>query len=143
MLLSDTRNHTVMCTDTASTAGVLTDFVIDPTIGKIVALKLKNTDGPVDTLHWEDLTAFGTGTITIPTAAAITTANDRAAELAGKQSKLLGKHILTDTGTDLGTVNDIDFDPASGALISLITANGPIYADRLINSGSYATIIKT
>jgi sporulation protein YlmC with PRC-barrel domain len=122
---------------------MLDDFIIDPTIGKIVALKVKNTSGPGDTLHWEDLTAFGPDTITIPTTEAIATAHPRAADLDSKQTRLLGKRLLTDTGTDLGTVNDIDFDPASGALIALITANGSIYADRLINSGSYATIIKT
>jgi sporulation protein YlmC with PRC-barrel domain len=143
MLFSDTRRHSVMCTDTATTAGVLDDFVIDPTTANIVALKIKNAGGAGDVVHWEDLSAFGADIITVATAEAITTARGRAAELDGKRSRLMGKHLLTDTGTDLGTVNDIDFDPATGALISLITANGPIDAHRLINSGGYATIIKT
>ncbi|MEV6527332.1 PRC-barrel domain-containing protein [Longispora sp. NPDC051575] len=130
-----------MTTDTASTIGKLSALIVDPTIGQVLALRLRKTTGPGDTLHWEDLTAFGPDAVTIPTAAAVTSARDRAAELDDKAAELIGKRVLTDTGNDLGAVADIDFDPASGTIISLVTPGGPVYGDRLRGCGSYAVIV--
>jgi sporulation protein YlmC with PRC-barrel domain len=64
------------------------------------------------------------------------------AELSAKQSEVIGKRLLTDAGAEIATVTDVDFDPANGAVVSLITASGPVYGRRLIGCGSYAVIIK-
>ena len=61
--------------------------------------------------------------------------------MSGKDQRLLGKRVLTTFGEDLGPVTDVDFDPDSGAVISLVLAGGDISGNRLIGIGSYAAIV--
>lgn len=141
MLFSEATGHPVMGTDTARTVGTVDRFLVDPVTPGVVALLLRKTESAGDTLHWEDLTAFGADAVTVTSAEAITAARGRAAELAGKSSELVGKRLLTDAGAEIGTVTDVDFNPANGALVSLITSAGPVYSNRLIGCGSYAAVV--
>lgn len=142
MLFSEATGRTVLSTGTAETVGTVDGFLVDPVTAQVVALRLKKTLGSGDTLHWAEVTSFGTDNVTVTSADAVTQAADTAKDLDTKSAQLLGKRLLTDAGTDIGTVDDIEFDPASGAVISLQTRNGPVYGDRLIGCGSYAVIVK-
>jgi sporulation protein YlmC with PRC-barrel domain len=142
MLFSEAVGRTVLSTGTAETVGTVAGFLVDPATAQVVAIRLRKTSGSGDTLHWPDLTSFGTDNVTVPSADAITNATGTAADLDTKNAELLGKRLLTDAGNEIGTVDDIDFDPASGAVISLQTRNGPVYGDRLIGCGSYAVIVR-
>ena len=53
----------------------------------------------------------------------------------------MGKRLLTDDGTEIGTVDDIDFDPTGGAVKAVVTRGGPVAGDRLRGCGSYAVIV--
>ena len=142
MLFSEATGRTVLSTGTAETVGTVAGFLVDPVTAQVVAVKLKKTHGGGDTVHWPDLASFGTDNVTVTSADVITKATGRAKDLDSKAGEMLGKRLLTAAGTDIGTVDDIDFDPASGAVICLQTGNGPVYGDRLIGCGSYAVIIK-
>lgn len=142
MLFSEATGRTVLSTGTAETVGTVSGFLVDPVTAQVVAIRLKKTPGSGDTLHWADLTSFGADNLTVTTADVITHATGPAKDLNTEAAVMLGKRLLTDAGTDIGTVGDIDFDPASGAVISLQTTNGPVYGDRLIGCGSYAVIVK-
>ena len=142
MLFSDATGRTVLSTGTAETVGTVAGFLVDPVTAQIVALRLKKTHGSGNTVPWTDLTSFGADNVTVTSADVITEATGTVKDLDSKAGQLLGKRLLTDAGTDIGTVNDIEFDPASGAVISLKTSNGPVYGDRLIGCGSYAVIVK-
>lgn len=141
MLFSEAKGRRVIATDTASTVGTVDGFLVDPSVARVLALRLKKTSGSGDTLHWEDLTAFGADHVTAPAADVITDARGRAAELDAKAAELVGKRILTDAGDEAGTVSDVDFNPDNGAVVSLITSNGTVYGSRLIGCGSYAVVI--
>ena len=142
MLFSEARNRPVMNTATADTVGAVSGFIVDPSIGKVVALRLKKAPGSGDTLHWEDLTAFGTDAVTVATTRSIGKSRGTAAKLAGKQFELIGKRLLTDAGDEIGVVEDVDFDPGNGSVVSLVTSAGPVYGSRLIGCGSYAVVVK-
>jgi sporulation protein YlmC with PRC-barrel domain len=142
MLFSEAVGRRVLSTGTAETVGTVAGFVVDPATAQVVAIRLKKTHGSGNTLHWPDLASFGADDVTVPSADAITSASGTAADLDTKNAELLGKRLLTDAGTEIGTVDDIDFDPASGAVISLQTPNGPVNGDRLIGCGSYAVIVR-
>ena len=142
MLFSEATGRRVLSTGTAETVGTVAGFLVDPVTAQVVALRLKKTHGSGDTVPWPDLTSFGADNVTVPSAEVITEATGAAKDLDTKAGAMLGKRLLTDAGTDIGTVDDIDFDPASGAVISLHTSNGPVYADRLIGCGSYAVIVR-
>ena len=78
---SEVAKRPVMSTDAARTVGIVTGFVIDPDSKRVIALRLTKTPASGDTLHWEDLTAFGPDAITVPSDAVIVAARGPAAEL--------------------------------------------------------------
>ena len=44
------------------------------------------------------------------------------------------------TGDEIGTVDDVEFDPETGEVTSLILASGDIAGTRLVGIGSYAVV---
>ncbi len=141
-LISQAIKRPVMSTADARTVSVVAGFIIDPTDRRILAVRLAKTPGTADTLHWDDITAFGPDAVTVPAETAITPARGRAAELTGRDAELLGKRLLTDTGVELGKVEDVDFDPANGSINYLIGAHDRHAGTRLLGCGSYAVIIR-
>lgn len=143
MRFSEAGGRHVVSTSTATTVGRVHGFVVDPLARRVVALELKKTEGPGDTLAWEALTAFGRDAVTVPGAAAITTAEGRVAELTGKSHGLLRKRVLTEAGDEVGTVEDVEFEAASGRVTALLTKTEEIDGDRLIGIGSYAVVVRS
>ena len=55
----------------------------------------------------------------------------RVQALADARFALLNKRVLDDRGDESGTVHDVDFDPESGRVTSVITSTGSLDGDRL------------
>ncbi|HYN73275.1 MAG TPA: PRC-barrel domain-containing protein [Nakamurella sp.] len=142
MLFSEAMGRKVVSTDTASTVGQVSDYVVDPRLPGIVALTLSRTSSRGSALPWPNIIAFGVDAVTVPGAAAVVEADQYLAELAGKPHTLLHKRVLTTSGVQLGTVLDVDFDPNLGRLAALILERGPIDAARLLGVGSYAVMMQ-
>lgn len=142
MLFSEATGRTVLSTSAAETIATVSDFLVDPLTAQVVAIRLKKTHGAGDTLHWADLISFGADNVIVSSPDVFGKATGAAASLDPKTAELVGKRVLTDAGTEIGVVTDVDFDPASGALLSLLSTDEPIHADRLIGCGSYAVIVK-
>lgn len=140
MLVTEAEGRDVVDTGSASVLGRISDVVIDPRGGSILALRLDRTrDG--DTVHWPDVDSFGPDAVTIASRTAVRPAEGRAAELLAADHKLIGKRALTDAGDGAGRVIDVDFDPATGAVTAVITTDGSVSGDRLIGCGSYAVVV--
>jgi sporulation protein YlmC with PRC-barrel domain len=142
MLFSEAGSHPVVSTDTASTVGSVGGFVVDPVAASVVALRVRHSGGDGDTLHWEDVKAFGADVVTVASPQVLVDARGRAAELRGRDSELIGKRLLTDAGTEIGRVGDIEFDPVSGAVLALVTSDGAVLGHRLVGCGSYAVVVE-
>jgi sporulation protein YlmC with PRC-barrel domain len=140
MRFSDAKKHKVVSTATAETVGRVDELVVDPAQRRVLALKLKKTDSG-DTLLWSDLIAFGADAATIADTDKITDATPAVQALEGKDHHLLGKRLLTTGGDEIGKVTDAEFDPETGALISLLSKDEEIAGDRLIGIGSYAVVV--
>ncbi len=65
------------------------------------------------------------------------------AVLALKKHTVPGKRVLTDDGDGLGEVKYVEFDPAGGAIRTLLTSGGEVAAWQLIALGSYALMVRT
>jgi sporulation protein YlmC with PRC-barrel domain len=141
MLVSEAMSHKVMSTESASTVAKVAGFIVDPTGPRVLALRLAKTRGNGDTLHWEDLQGFGPDAVTVADEGAITAARGRAADLSGKQFELLGKRVLDDRGDEVGQVQDLEFDPETGTVTTVLTSHGPVPGERLVACGSYAVIV--
>jgi sporulation protein YlmC with PRC-barrel domain len=142
MLFSQAMGRKVVATDTASTVGRVSDYVVDPQLPGIVALTVSKTSAEGSALPWANIIAFGVDAVTVPSASAVVVPDPYLAGLAGKPHTLLGKRVLTTAGVQLGTVLDVDFDPTIGRLAALLLERGPLDAGRLLGVGSYAAIVR-
>lgn len=142
MLVSEAQGHKVVSTADASTAGLVDGFVLDPAAGTVAGLTLKKTAGNGSMLPWSDVTAFGVDAVTISGAHLVVEPQGELLELSGKAHHFLKKRVLTTAGLQLGTVRDIDFDPATGKIISILTDDQPIDGSGLVGIGSYAVMVR-
>ena len=141
MKFSEAKGHKVVAQNTAETVGRVRSFLVDPRSRSVVAMRLKKTDHG-DVLRWSDLAAFGADAVTISDSAAITDLDSELETMRGKRGRLLKKRVLTSGGDELGDVSDIEFDPETGKLITILLHEGtPVPADRLIGVGSYAVVV--
>jgi sporulation protein YlmC with PRC-barrel domain len=140
MLFSAALGRKVVSTSTAETVGFVEEFVVDPRTHSVVALGLKKAKGGV--LRWSDLTAFGEDAVTVASAEQVGSADETITALSGKDHRLVGKRVLSTAGDELGTVADVEFDPASAALTALALAERSIDAVRLVGVGSYAVVVR-
>lgn len=142
MRFSDADGRKVVSTATAETVGKVHDYVIDPQGPNVVALLLKKTDEG-DTLRWADVLAFGTDAVTVEGADKITATGDDLTPLLDKRNHLHKKRVLSTLGDELGAVKDIDFDPATGSIISLVLDDkSEVAGKRLVGVGSYAVVVE-
>lgn len=142
MMFTELTGRKVVSTDSASTVGVVADFVVNPHLPGVVAFTLAKTPGQGSVLPWANIIAVGIDAVTVPSADAIITPDEQLAELSGKPHALPGKRVLSTSGEQLGTVRDVEFDPTTGRLTALELESGPIDPAGLLGVGSYAAIVQ-
>ncbi|MGH3842480.1 MAG: PRC-barrel domain-containing protein [Pseudonocardiaceae bacterium] len=142
MLFSQARKRAVVSTATATRVARVDGFVVLPGPARVALLRLGKVSGAGTLVAWNDLQGFGPDAVTVATDAVIRPARDGLEQRAEDNDlDILGKRILTEQGTELGTVTDVDFDPETGAVTSLITKTEIIAGQRLIGLGGYAAVV--
>lgn len=141
MRFSEVKGRKVVDKSTANTVGQVRGFLVDPRSRSVAALRLKKTDRG-NVLRWVDLTAFGIDAVTIRDSAAITETDDELKAFRGKRGRLLKKRVLTTGGDELGEVSDVEFDPGTGTLTTILLQDEEVAADRLVGIGSYAVVVR-
>ena len=144
MRLREAYGRKVVSTDDAETIGRLEAFVIDAEQRSVVGFRLAKVRGDRPFLSWSDLQGFGNDAVTVPSAGVLRLASDEAEErAASKGSQPIGKPVLSEWGTVLGKVEDVDFDEGSGALVGFDLGDaGSVASDRLLGLGSYAVVVR-
>lgn len=142
MKFSETKGRQVVAMSSADTVGQVRGFLVDPATRSVVALRLKKTDKG-EVLRWTALTAVGVDAITIADLTAITDLDGDLEALRGKRRRMLKKRVLSTAGVELGPVTDVEFDPETGRLTTIILKGAEgISADRLVGIGSYAVVVQ-
>lgn len=141
MRFSEAVGRKVVSTGSAETVGKVDGFVVDPESRAVIALALKKTDGG-DTLPWSNIVGFGADAVTVSGADQIGDASRQVDALSGKDRALLGKRVLSTSGDELGKVDDVEFDPASGRVTTLLGPPDGIAGARLVGIGSYAVVVR-
>jgi uncharacterized protein YrrD len=144
MRLREAYGRKVVSTDDAETIGRLDAFVIDAEQRSVVGLRLAKVRGDRPFLSWSDLQGFGNDAVTVPSAGVLRLASGEAEErAASKGFQPIGTLVLSEWGTALGKVEDVDFDESSGALVGFdLGAAGSVAGDRLLGLGSYAVVVR-
>lgn len=141
-MFSEATGHKVVSTGSAATVGHVNSLVIDPSVGKVVALSLKKTSGDGTMLPWSGVTAFGLDAVTVSGEDQIVVEEGPLAELNSKAHHMIKKRILTTDGLQIGVVRDVDFNPEDGKILGILTDDQPIDGQSLLGVGSYAVIVK-
>lgn len=141
MMRTEARGRPVFSTETSSAVGTVADLVIDARAGRVVALRLTGNVGAGDVLPWQDVKAFGTDAVIVDSADKVVEASGVAA-LPHERTDVVGKHLLTDGGQDLGEVTDVSFDPHDGRVQALLAGQESVAADEVIGCGDYAVVVQ-
>lgn len=141
MLFSEARKRDVVSTATATKIGRVDGFVIDVAPPRVVLLRVgKAPHGSL--VSWSDLQGFGPDAATVADEAVIRSPDgpfERHAD--ARKLEVLGKRVLSERGDALTEITDVDFDPETGAITTLLTRSEAIPGERLIGLGSYAVIV--
>lgn len=143
MRFTEVVGRDVVSTTNAIRVGRVSSFVVDPAAQRVVAVLLKKTPGDADVVLWESLTAVGPDALTVADSG-LFTGKDHAAivALTGKDQELKNKRVLTEDGDEIGSVEDVEFDPQSGVVTALITGSDPVAGSRLLGVGGYAVVVR-
>jgi sporulation protein YlmC with PRC-barrel domain len=134
--------HPVLDLATATTVGRIDDAVVDPSTGRLGGFVLKKTPAKADWLPWDRINALGADAMTVAGVDAIA---DWSAALGHplRADHVIGGRVLTDQGWELAHLADIDLDPATGQVTSLLLDDGTTFGlTDLIGIGRYATVVK-
>jgi sporulation protein YlmC with PRC-barrel domain len=92
---------------------------------------------------WEQVSGFGPDAVmVVDDDAPHPPRDDDERAAADGKLELVGKRALSDMGNDLGTLDDIVFDPATGALEALVLGPREEPATSLLGAGSFAAIVR-
>jgi len=142
MLFSDARKPDVVSTATATRVGRLEGFVVAAGPARVALLRLGKTQGDGSLVSWEDVHGFGSDAVTVADAAVIRVPADEWEQRGDAgELEIIGKRVLSERGDELGEITDVDFDPATGAVIAFLTRKETIGGDRLIGHGRYAVVV--
>lgn len=93
-------------------------------------------------VDWAGLSSFGPDAVMVADEASLRPpGDDRERDGAHGKLEIVGKRALTDRGNDLGVVDDVTFDAATGALEMLRIGDRDIPSGSLLGSGSYAVVL--
>ncbi len=125
----------------AAEIGALSRLVVDVDTRQVTALVVgKGRKARI--VEWRALSGFGPDAVMVTDDAAVCEPGDAEEKAAvGGTFELVGKRALTDLGTELGTVEDVLFDPETGALERLMVGGRPYPASTLLGNGSYAVVL--
>ncbi len=139
LLFSQAKGRSVVGLTTAETLATVTGLALAAHPARIAALRVK-AKGHGTVITWQHVQAFGPDAVTVRSAEDVQAEADVPVR-ADKHHDPLGRRVLTETGHDLGPVEDIEFDEASGHIRRLITADQDIDGDRLLGAGSHAVVV--
>jgi sporulation protein YlmC with PRC-barrel domain len=93
-------------------------------------------------VDWAQLSSFGPDAVMVGDEGGLRQPlDDRERAAADGKLDLVGKRALTERGNELGFLDDVTFDPATGVVEMLNIGDREIPAGSLLGSGPYAVVL--
>ncbi|PLS74946.1 MAG: hypothetical protein CYG61_09930 [Actinobacteria bacterium] len=125
----------------AEEVGVVAHLLVDAGRHRVAAVVI-GRGKKARLVDWAQLSSFGPDAVMVAEESALRPpADDREQAAADGKLELVGKRALTEQGNEMGRVEDVSFDPDSGALETLIVKDRHIPAEALLANGSYAAVL--
>jgi len=132
----------VIASDSADTIGHVKGFVLDSAGRQIEAIHVDGRGKHALVIDWATVTAFGPDAVMVPSESdrATVADNHQQSAVVGDVA-MVGSRVLGVDGRGAGKVVDAEFDTETGAIVRVITDEGPIDARRVSSLGSYALVV--
>ncbi|HEX9993871.1 MAG TPA: PRC-barrel domain-containing protein [Acidimicrobiales bacterium] len=131
----------VVSATTAERLGTVAALVVDPAGARVASVRVSG--GPGEFVSWEDLRGVGPDAVVVAADAAIRSARPGLEERAAAGvADLIGKRVLTDAGTEVGTVADVEFDPETGLVTTVLAGDRRLPGAALRGVGPYAVVVR-
>jgi sporulation protein YlmC with PRC-barrel domain len=125
----------------AGDLGIVSHFLVDVGQRRIAALVV-GRGRKARLIDWAQVSGFGPDAVMVSDEGSLrAAAGDREQAAADGKLDMLGKRTLTETGNEVGTISDVTFDPATGAVEMLQIGDRQIPADSMLGSGTYAVVV--
>ena len=125
----------------AGEVGAVTHFLVDAANRRIAAIVVGGGK-KARLVDWADVTGFGPDAVMVSDEAVLRPPLDeRERAAADGKLEMVGKRALTERGNELGTVDDVTFDPGSGAVEALQLRHREVPTGSLLGSGPYAVVL--
>jgi sporulation protein YlmC with PRC-barrel domain len=132
----------VVSRSSAKEFGAVKHLLVDPTQRRIAAV-IVGRGKKAQLIDWARLSGFGPDAVMVMDDDSLRSpTDDRERAGAGGDLDLLGKRALSENGNELGTIDDVTFDPETGALEDLVIGERRIPAGSLLGAGSYAVVFE-
>ncbi|MDN3248360.1 PRC-barrel domain-containing protein [Streptomyces sp. ZSW22] len=136
MLFTEVRGLPVLVPARAGRIGTVTSLAVDVASGAVSHVRFRGGRLRGETvLPWEAVRSIGPGALRVESA-------DATPGTGPPCHDLLDRRVLTDAGTDHGTVLDVAFDTETGRLLAVFTTRGEVPANRLLGLGDHALVVR-
>jgi uncharacterized protein YrrD len=141
--LAQTLGRDVVSRTSAENLGPLGGAVLDVPSRRIVAWQVGSGRRALVAPH-AAVHGIGAAAIVVEDEASLHPPADPAEVATAKGDRpLLSARVLTDAGEEIGPVEDVEFDPDSGAVLTVTVPGGQIPAERMHGLGSFALVVAT
>lgn len=131
----------VVSRTSAQDVGTVSHFLVDVKERRIAAVVV-GRGKKARLVDWEHVSGFGLDAVMVSDEGAFRSAlDDRERSGVDGSLDLVGKRVLTDRGNEVGTLDDVTFDPETGVVQMLRIGDREIPAGSLLGSGSYAVVL--
>lgn len=140
MRMSDVSGRKVMDVTAAEDIGSVVAPIIQGEPARLAGFRVKG-DRPV--LGWDDIRGVGADAVTVDGPDVIREAStDPESRATGIPIDPIGIRVLDEDGVELGTLDDIEFDPSTGAIEEFLVSGTTHRADRFLGIGDYALVLR-
>ena len=140
--ISQLKGQRVLAKDNAQLVGSVRRLLLDPSIGRIVAVELDGVPDNHSIVEWPQVSAIGRDALMVASAVERRGPLDETEQafVAGHLD-LEGKLVLDDAGDSHGRLTDLAFDEKTGAVTEIEVPGHTLPVERILALGSYALIV--
>jgi len=131
----------VLTREGSQLVGAVHRVLLDPGRGMIIAAQLQAPVGGHSILDWAIVESVGRDGVVVSEARTREPEGEREQQLIDGRLELFGKSVLTEDGTALGEIEDIELDEVSGRVVRLHLPDQVLPLGRFVAVGPDVVII--
>lgn len=138
---TEARHRDVVSAEDGECVGRLDRFVVHPGERRVSSIRLDKVPDMHRYLSWHNIDDFG-DVVTVARAKVLRLPDGPREERIRRDYGMLTKCVLSDSGHELGRIQDVAFDPADGRVTTIfLEEGGTVAGTRLRGIGPHAVIV--